>query len=178
MPMDLALRFDWVVKNQPLIDQIRAKAEGRKIVVVHGGRAPMARTDGFGHELLPKKAAFDTVLDALSGSFLMRIGKGSDIYSLRSDLDLSGTTSVSDLLDIAWICDGIIGQCSFVVPLAECFDKPLLAVWAAHGMEATRHEYVRTITPQKILSKPTSRYIVDDWSVEKIQESAHAFCRF
>jgi hypothetical protein len=174
---DIPLAFKWEARNSALVTDLRAMAKGKPIVMVHGGRAPMGRTDGFGAELLPKRAAFDAVLDALEGCFTVEVGKGTELYALRADVDLNGRTSVSDLFDIAWICDGVIGQCSFVVPLAECFDKPLLAVWASHGMEHTRHSYIKSITPQKVLSKATSRFVVDDWKSEAIKEAVNAFRR-
>jgi hypothetical protein len=172
----LVLRFEWSVQNIPLVHDLKAMAKGKPIVLVHGGRAPMARTDGFGAELLPKRAAFDAALDALEDCFLVEVGKGTELYPLRADVDLNGRTTVADLIDIAWICDAVVGQCSFVVPLAECFDKPLLAIWAAHGMEHTRHPYIKSITPQKVLSKPSSSFVVDDWDTERIQEAARALC--
>ena len=36
------------------------------------------------------------------------------------------------------------------------------------------HPYVRSITPQKVLSKPTSMYVVDDWDGGRIEEGARA----
>jgi len=172
---EIPLRFDWTVRNQTLIEAMRADAGGRPLIVVHGGRTPMGRTDGFGAELLPERPAFVAALAALEGCFLVRVGKGADLYDLPVDVDLNGATSVSDLLDIATICDGVVGQCSFAIPLAEVFDKPLLVVWAASGMSEYRHPYIRQITPQKVLSKPTSRFVVDDWPIEKIQEVVRTF---
>lgn len=171
----LSLTFAWSVRNQALVDDIKAKAAGQKIVLIHGGRAPMARTDGFGRELLPKRAAFETALRALSHCFTVRVGKGSEEYRLPADLDLASRTSVTDLFDLAWTCDAIVAQCSFMIPLAECFDKPLLAIWAAHGMQYNMHPYIRQITPAKVLSKPTSRFAIDEWSPEQIAEVAHIF---
>jgi hypothetical protein len=172
---EIPLRFDWTVRNCSLVDSIVSDAAGRYIIVVHGGRVPMGRTDGFGKELLPGKSAFDAALAALGDDcFLLRVGKGSDLYPLDVDVDLNGGTSVSDLLDIATVCDGVVGQCSFAIPLAEVFDKPLLCVWASGGLSAS-HPYIRQITPQKVLSKATSRFVMDDWTTEKIQEVARTF---
>lgn len=174
--VSVPLRFDWQVRNPQLLEAIKADAGGRSLVLVHGGRTPMGRTDGFGKELLPQKSAFDAALGAVGDScFLVRVGKGADLYPLDVDVDLNGSTSVSDLLDIASICDGVIGQCSFAIPLAEVFDKPLLVVWAAHGMQSNMHPYICQITPQKVLSKPTSSFVVDDWTVDAIQEAARTF---
>jgi hypothetical protein len=168
------LRIDWTVRNQTLVERVRAAAAGRRIVIVHGGRAPMGRTDGFGAELLPTASAFDAALGGLDDCFLVRVGKGQHLYQVRAHLDLSGATSVPDLLDLASICDGIVGQCSFVVPLAECFDKPLLAIWAAKGLD-TGHPYTRQITPRKVLSKPSSSFVMDDWPAERIRNAARAW---
>lgn len=174
----LELRTDWRVKSRALIDGLRADAAGRRLILVHGGRTPMGRTDGFGRELLPQREAFDAALGALGDDcFLVRVGKGEDLYQLDVDVDLNGRTSVTDLLDLGSICDGVVGQCSFAIPLAEIFDRPLLVVWAAHGMQHNMHPYIRQITPQKVLSKPTSRYVVDDWQAEKIAEVARTFRR-
>ncbi len=135
----------------------------------------MARTDGFGAELLPDRAAFDAATSALDDCFLVQIGKGHQIYPLKSDLNISGKTSIPDLFDVVSICAGVVAQCSFAVPLAECFDKPLLAIWAHRGLSTGRHQYVSSITPKKILSKPTSRFVIDDLPACQIQQAAYAF---
>lgn len=173
--VSVPLRFDWNVRNHALVDDVKARAGGDPIIIVHGGRVPMARTDKFGAELLPMREAFATVLDVFPDCFMVSIGKAEKLYPLHVDLDLNGSTSVTDLFDLTSICAGIIAQCSFAVPLAEAFDKPLLAVWAAHGMQSNMHPYVKSITPQKVLGKATSNFVVDDWPVAKIQEAARAF---
>lgn len=175
---ELPLRFDWTVRNTALVDRLRANAGGDPIIVVHGGRAPMNRSDGYGMELMPDKCAFDTALAVLAGCYTVGIGNAQQLYPLHVDIDLNGSTSVSDLLDIGAICDGVVAQCSFCVPLAESFDKPLLAIWAARGVADGVHPYLKAITPKKILSKPTSRYVMDDWSVQRIQDVASTMPRY
>lgn len=169
--------FTWNIINHALVAHVREQARGRPMVLIHGGRAPMNRTDNFGIELLPEKRAFDQVQEAIYRDVLfVRIGEGKQKYAMdRVEVDLWGKTSVSDLLDIGVMCDAIIGPCSFVVPLAEAFDKPLLAIWAAAGMYHARHPYIKSITPQKVLSKPTSTFIVDDWTPEQIAAKARQF---
>ena len=164
----IPLRFDWAVRNQVLVDDLRVKAGGKPIVLVHGGRTPMGRVDGFGSELLPRREAFDAVLGAFADCYTVRIGKAQQIYPLQVDVDMNGGTSVSDLLDLFWSCDSVIAQCSFAVPLAECFGKPLLTVWSARGL-ASGQPFIRQITPRKIIGAE-ARYVVDDWSEEKIRE--------
>ena len=169
------LNFDWTVKNRKLLDELRALAAGRPLILVSGGRVPMARHDGFGLELLPDRRAFYAVLEALHGCFTVQIGNAEQIYPLTTDANLSGKTSVADLFDLASSCDGLVGQCSFIIPLAEVFDKPLLVVWSASGLSTARHVYISSITPGKILSKPSSRFVIDEWPAEKLQEDARAF---
>lgn len=169
------LRFDWQVVNQKLIDSLRRQADGKQLIIVHGGRTPMARTDNFGIELLPQREAFETVLNELREQcFLVRVGDHA-VYPLPVDLDLPArATSISDLVDIGASCDGWVAQCSFAVPLAEAFGKKLLAVWADRGLRA-KSSYVRAITPQKIFSKKESKFIMDNWAVERMKEAARAF---
>lgn len=168
------LSFDWPIRNQKLVDGLRAQANGRKLVLVHGGRAPMARTDGFGKELLPDRKAFHAALEVMQNCMLVKIGKGSVTYGVHADVDLTDKTSITDTLDLFRACDGVIAQCSFAIPMAEVFDRPLLVVWAGGGLVAS-HIYVRQITPAKILSKPSSTYVMDDWETWRIQEGAYAF---
>lgn len=171
----LPFQTQWTVRNRSLVDGLRKFADGKPLILVHGGRVPMGRTDGFGKELLPNADAFDAVLEALRDCFLVQIGQADQIYSLAVDISLNGGTTVADLMDLGSACDGAIGQCSWIVPLAEIFDKPLLAVWAACGMSPGVHPYVQQITPRKILCKPTSRHVVDDWPASRIGEEARAF---
>lgn len=172
--VNVPLSFEWTVKNRKLVEALRADAKGRPLIMVHGGRTPMGRADGFGKELLPEREAFDEVMASLEDCFTVRVGKGADLYPLDVDEDLNGTTSITDLLDLAASCDGVVGQCSFAIPIAEVFDKPLLIVWSAAGLRAP-HVYLRQITPTKVLSKPSSLYVVDDWPADKIRATVTQF---
>lgn len=176
--VNIPMRFDWAIQNQNLVDQIQRAANGRRIILAHGGRAPMGRSDGFAMELLPAQWAFDDVLKGVSDYLVVSIG-GIDgaRYQLTAEIDLTGKTSVADMLDLAWICDGVVAQCSFAVPMAECFDKPLLAVWSERA-KASNQAYIKTITPQKVLSKPSSRWVMDDWDQVRITEAVDAFRQF
>ncbi len=72
------------------------------------------------------------------------------------------------------ICDGVITQCGFPVPMAVCLDKPVLAVWSARGL-ASRDKVIASVTPAKILCRGYERFVVDDWSVEKMQLVARSW---
>lgn len=169
---DLPLRFTWNVQNAGLVDRLRRMADGRPMLIVHGGHMPMQRGDAWTRDLIPRRDAFQWALDALSECFTVRVGASKDAYGLKVDRDLNGSTSVSDLIDLFSVCDAVITQCSFAMPLAECFDKPLLGIWSASGLHS-RTSYLRTVTPAKVLSKPTSHYVVDD--SPSLWSSARAF---
>lgn len=173
----LPLRFEWSVRNLALVTDLRRRAEGRPLVIVHGGRAPFGRTDGLGLKLVPERRGFDEVIGELRDCFLVRVGNAEHRYALDVALDLNGSTSVSDLIDIAATCDAVVAQVSFMCPLAEVFAKPLLAVWSARGLLSTT-EVVRQITPRKILELQSSRFVMDDWTPDHIREEARAFRKF
>lgn len=169
--------FDWTVANRELMDGVRERAAGRQVVLVQGGRTPMARTDGFGKELLPDRQAFEATLEPLRADcYLVAVGKAEPIYRLPVDEDLTGKTSVADLLDLFKTCDGAVAQVGYAVPMAEAFDRPLLVVWADSGVKS-REPYVARITPSKIFAKPTSTFVMDDWAPERLVHHARRFVR-
>lgn len=173
--LEAPLSFDWPVKNRRLVDALRVAAAGRPILVVNGGREPMGRRDRFGVELLPERRAFLAALDVLDDCLTVRVGAGPEMYSLPTSLDYTGRTSVSDLLDIFRVAHGVVGQCSFAIPGAEVFDRPLLLVWSARAA-LSRQMFIKTITPTKMLSKPANaRVVVDDQADEDIAAGARAW---
>lgn len=167
---DVPLRFTWNVQNQGLVDRLRRQADNRPLLLVHGGHMPMQRGDAWTRDLIPRREAFQWTLDALSQCFTVRVGASRDAYGLNVDKDMNGSTSVSDLLDLFYECDAVVAQCSFAMPLAECFDKPLLGIWSARGLDS-RTAYLRSVTPRKVLTKPTSCHVIDDspsiWAVAR-----------
>lgn len=171
---DVELKIDWKVKNKSLVEEVKNQSEGKKILFVHGGREPMARKDRFGRDLLPNGDVFNRTLRLLSDFFSVHVGDSELLYPVYADKSLNRQTSVSDLLDIAYISDAFYGQCSFIIPLAESFSKPLLVVWSNKGLHSGE-PYIATITPRKILSKKTSTYIIDNWSDIQIKERINEF---
>lgn len=165
------LRFQWPIKNRSLISRLRAKAGRKAIVLIHGGRIPMGRADGFGIELLPRPESFTAVLEELRDCFTVQIGKAAQVYPLHTNVNLNGDTSISDLLDLGANCDGVVAQCSFAVPLAEVFEKPLLVVWGS-AVSRSKEQFVHSITPHKVLSAERDRFVVDDLGDSLIREAA------
>lgn len=171
-------KMDWSVKNTELIEKVKQEANGKPIILVQMPRPPMDRKDGFGETLLPRQEAFQEAVDEARGkAFLVQIGAGEPTYELEGiDLDLSNSTSIHDLFDLGLSCDGLLGYCSFIVPLAEQFDKDVLFIWARAGLK-DRHKFIRQITPKKILHAETSKWVFDDDSRENIRSAVLSLLR-
>jgi hypothetical protein len=154
-------RLDWQVVN-PIWHEMAPKP----LVLVQLPRDPMDRKDGYGMELLPDCRMIQHAIDALRerGVRVVQVGKGEPLYTFRNlTADLANKTSVTDLLDIASLANGMLGYCSFMAPLAECLNKPALLVWSQKGLRS-RNPFIRQIVPQKIFNKPSSRAVMDDCS--------------
>lgn len=162
VPTDTELAIEWRATGD-IGEQVRRQAGGLPVIAVQMPRAPMGRTDGFGRELLPDCTAIQRLIDAARGrAFLVQIGAGKQVHRFDGiDLDLANRTTVPELFDLAQAVDGFLGYVSFVVPLAEVMNKRALLVWSARGLKAPL-SYVRQITPQKVLEKSTSRWVMDN----------------
>lgn len=172
------LRLDWKPRNKGLIDAIKKKANGRKIVFVQHPRTPMGRRDGFGKELSPDYRVMDRIIDLVKDRMLVvKFGQGTPLYNLqKTELDYVNKTTITDMIDAATACDYFVGQCSFIIPLAESLKKPCLILWSSKGLKAP-HEYIRLVTPEKILHAETSKWVYDDWPSERIDRSVKEFFR-
>lgn len=169
------LKLDW--RETSAIGR-QIKDAGRPILCVQMPRAPMGRLDGFGKELLPDFCVIQRMIDAVKDrALILQIGSGAPLFKFSGiDVDLANKTTVCELLDVAAVADGFIGYCSFIVPLAESLDKPALLVWSDKGLKSG-NPYVRQITPEKVLFKPSSRHVVDMWPQAKIDEALHDLLR-
>lgn len=169
-------RLDWKPTKRHIINMIQTQAAGRPVLLVEMVREPMNRADGFAIELLPKYEVMQATLDRLKEKyFTVLVGKGQAKYEYTGiDLDLRDKTDTEDLINAAFVADAMFGYCSFFVPLAESLNKKAMFVWARKGLISSE-QFIRTITPQKILHKKSSHYIVDNWDEEQITESINEF---
>ena len=171
---EVDLRLDWTVTDPVLTG--RLLADGRPIVCVQLPRAPMGRTDGVGHELLPNCARIQEAIDRLRGrALLVQIGAGRPLYKFSGiDVDLRDETTISQLFDVASVASGFLGYVSYVVPMAEAFEKPALLVWSKLGLRSSTG-FVRQITPQKILERASSLHVVDNCATDHLSEMTERF---
>jgi hypothetical protein len=133
----------------------------------------MGRRDNYGIDLLPDQKAYQYAIDGLRERYtLVMVGKDKPIYPLQNiDLNLVNGTTVTDLIDLAAGSAGLVGYCSYMIPLAECLDKKGLFVWANKGLKSP-DQYINTIRPEKILHKSTSYFFVDN---KPADEAINAF---
>lgn len=166
------LRLDWEPRNPVLIGAILAAARGRPVVAALLPRRPMARTDGVFDVLLPDCRVLQSAIDRARERdvFVVQVGAGEPKFELRGiDLDLANRTSVSDVIDAVHAADACVGYVSFMVPLAESLNKPMLAVWSRRGLELG-NPLVARLTPQKVVHKKgLVRTIVDDYSEAELE---------
>jgi hypothetical protein len=169
-PVDF--RLDWQVVSPVWKEMI-----SHPLVLVQLPREPMDRKDGYGMELLPDCRTIQRAIDMLRerGVKVVQIGKGEPLYTFRNlTADLSNMTSVTDVLDLASLADGMLGYCSFMAPLAECLNRPALLVWSRRGLRSN-NPFIRQIVPTKIFNKPSSRAVMDDCSDQELTEAVDAF---
>lgn len=169
-------RLDWEPQNRGLIERIQG--DGRlPVVLVLLPRRPMDRKDGFGDALLPNCEVLGRAIEMLHGrARIVQVGKGDALYHFGGvDLDLKNATTVADMIDAAWAADGLLGYCSFFVPLAESLLKPALFVWSKRGLDSPT-DFIAQITPRKILHRASSRHVIDDCGETELSHAVEEFC--
>lgn len=171
-------RLDWKPTKLDMINKVKCQANGKPILLVELVREPMNRTDNFAIDLLPNYEVMQQVFDLIKKDyFTVLIGKGAAKYVYEGiDLDLRNETDVEDVINLAYISDAIYGYCSFFVPLAESLNKKAMFVWSRKGLVSSE-QFIRTITPEKILHKDSSFYVIDNWDQETITEKVDEFLR-
>lgn len=168
------LHLAWKPMNEALLRRLRSVAGTRPLIYVQLPRAPMGRSDGFGQDVLPDCAALQQAIDRIGRrACLVQVGAGEPQYRFRGiEVDLANQTTVTDLLDVASVCAGALGYCSFVIPLFESQAKPLLLVWSRRGLNS-KDTFISSITPQKILHSARSRFVMDDDPPARITGAVH-----
>lgn len=170
------LKLDWRVTDRELTE--RLLWHGKPIVLVQLPRDPMGRIDGFGAELLPDCERIQCAIDVVHGRALtVQVGAGRPLFGFRGiDIDLSNKTTVSQLMDVASAATAAIGYVSFVLPMCESLDKKALLVWSRRGLKS-KTQYIRQITPQKVVHRPDLVTSVLDGKDDDIDAAAESLLR-
>lgn len=158
--------LDWPRGSGPYVDKVLAP--GRPVVCVQLPRYPMGREDGYGLDLLPDCKAIQRLIDGLQGkATLVQIGAGQQLFRFKGiDIDLANQTTVAEMLDVASVATGFLGYCSFILPLAESLDKPVMLVWSRKGLKSG-NPFISSVTPAKLLHKETSMTVLDNATDEQ-----------
>lgn len=171
---EIPLRLSW---RETLPASFQQLIETLPVVLVQMPRPPMNRTDGFGGDVLPDFRAMQRVVSRLAErAQVVQIGGGDALYRFQDlTLDLANKTTVAELIDLAHAADGLVGFPSFVIPLAESFGKPLLAIWSNRGLK-NADPFIRSINPRKLIHHPDDAYVVtDNQSPQEIFERVDDF---
>jgi len=163
------LRLDWAISNPRLIDDLKSRVNGRRIMVVQMPRTPMDRKDRFGWEIAPNWDYLKRMVEVVNEDFFtIQVGLGKPLIELDIDYDLSNKTKVRELIDVASVADAFMGQISGIIPLAESFSKPLVVLWS-QNIKKAKNPFVKRITPEKILHRESSICVQDSDSLEKTE---------
>ncbi len=167
-------QFDWHPTDHDLVANVRDT--GLPVIAVSLPRNPMNRADRFGGELLPDCARLQQAIDQLRGrAKIVQVGSGKPRFSLTGlDEDFANRTTVAGLLDIIYAADGLLGYCSFFVPLADALPRPGMFVWSRRGLNSG-HSYISQITPEKVLHRKTHEWVIDDCSDTDLNDTVEAF---
>lgn len=144
------LRIDWPVKNRALLDDVRKRANGRRVLMFQ----PVKKANKEQEALRPKRDAFSRYV-AERNEFRVKVGSPSHIMegdTSPCDLDLTGKTTVQDVFDLASAVDVVFCEPCFLLPLAESMDKPVVCMFSRRGF-ASKVERVYNVTPERLFHK-------------------------
>ena len=153
----LPFKFEYDKTNQIKINSFK------KICVVRNITTP-ANGEEDAKVMIPKISVFQNIINAYSGKvFFVSIGwqKSCDYKLDKIDLDLSEINVLNSYFSVIDQADIVLSQPGHCVPIAEGLNKKLFCVFARSGLKSMEKRF-RFTTPQKILTKISSTYCVDD----------------
>ena len=139
-------KIDWKVKKPDMVNKIKRRSDGRKIMIYQ----PPKVANGFEQTLFnPHADDFIRYLEAHSDFYRIKVGHPLTAHELKGapcEMDIFGHTSVSDVFDIATICDLFFSQVSYLVTLGEAMNKNVACMVTRRQLEANSVR-VRQLTP-------------------------------
>jgi hypothetical protein len=135
----------------------------KKVCVIRNPTTPTGGEED-AKVLIPKIGVFQNIINSFSNSvFFVTVGWQKNINMRLGGVDLD-LSDVRDLTEYFGILDGadiILTQPGHCVPIAEALDKKLFVVFAGDGLKSMEKRF-RFTTPKKILTRPESRWCIDD----------------
>lgn len=150
----IELKIDWRIKNWRLINQIKEDAflKGKEKVCLYKpidipcGQGEDAKEMFF--DLMPRENVIDEIIEG-----------NDDIHFVNiKDFD----TSVGDLIDVAFSVDIMLGQIGHFAPLSEAVNTKSFIIFPSKGRNS-KYDFVKYLTPKKIINKPTTVCVYDDY---------------
>lgn len=153
-------KIDWKVKSPDMVNKIKRRSNGRKILIYQ----PPKVANGFEQELFnPSPEDFIQYLEDHSDFYRIKVGHpltAHEFIDAPCELDLFGKTSVSDVFDIATICDLFFSQVCYLVTLGEAMDKKVACMFTRRQLEANAVR-IRQLTPPVFIHKHHLAEVID-----------------
>lgn len=167
----IEFKIDWKVTNTELLDKIKEEANGRKICVLPSATRPFNNDENKFADVMPDNRVLQILLDRYKEElFIIKVGQGDQLYEYKNiDLDLHGQTSCTDILDIGTIADILLGQPSYLVPIAQIFKKRLFCI-LSRKMINSKNPTLRMLKPHKYKMLKTDVVLWDNSDFHQIDE--------
>lgn len=128
-------RMEWPVQNPDLVNQIRDKANGRRIFIYQPLK--MARNEEQ-KILRPDTLAYKKFIEEHSDCYRIKLGHPPYVDSnndLPCELDLFGKAFIKDSFDVGTIGDVFFGESCFVIQMGEALNKPCILMRSVRAMK-------------------------------------------
>ena len=171
------LSIPWKVKNIALIEYIKDVADGRPICMMAAPYEPFGREDQWGKLLRIDSRILYDIVESRPDVCFVQIGNKYTLHSIETaDIDIINETSVSDLMDIASICDIGLSQVGNLLPMCESQCKKTFIIYSRKAVESD-NKFISAIVPEKVThfkKLNTSIYDDDTNHVKRFNESLYA----
>jgi len=114
-------------------------------------------------ELMPNFSFIKDKIKTLKKQYytiLLSNKKDNEIFCCDFDMEINRTT-INELLNLIKQSDLIISQNGHILAMAEAMEKKIITVFSSK-LKTTNDFFLRSITPQKVITKSTSKYLYDN----------------
>ena len=169
----LKLEIPWTIKNHKLIDDIKQKANGKKICYLQPPYEPFSRADQWGALLRIKPDIMQAIVDEFNDEIFF-VQSGSPKWTLHKiknvQMDLVGKTNYVDGLDIVSMCDTGLSQIGNTLPMCECQNKKNFVIFS-HAAMISENRFLASIIPEKVVHyKKLNCSVIDNEKIRHILE--------
>jgi hypothetical protein len=156
--------------NWPVPDKVKLlKERSVKICLVKSAYLPMNLQSGQVADMIPDYGKMQMLIDKYKDEYKMiLVGKGHQPHRFKGIyISEQDRTTVSELLGLILISDMIIAQQGFMTAFAEALDKKIIVMFSWKGLQS-KNPFFKSITPEKVCTKPTTEWVTDVMSDKDI----------